>query len=294
MLITGCSSGIGIETARALSSTGCKLFLTARNLPKARTALGTILEPGRVELLEMDLMSLASVRKAADEFKSRSDRLDVMICNAGIMCPPTLEPTEEGFESQFGVNHLAHFLLFNLLKEMMLRSSTKERNSRVVMVSSSGHRNSGILVDDYNFKKDPYTPGKGYGQSKTANIYMANEIERRYGERRLHANSLMPGGIMTGLQAHFDKETRKQMGSNLMCKNAEQGASTSVLAAVGADWEGIGGRYLEDCEEAPLLGKEWSWTEPGYVKHAFDEKLEKRLWNDSLVMVGLTNDPNHL
>jgi NAD(P)-dependent dehydrogenase (short-subunit alcohol dehydrogenase family) len=171
MLITGCYSGIGIETARALSSTGCNLFLTARNIPKARSALQSIVEPGRVELLEMDIMSLASVRNAAEKFKKQSERLDVLICNAGIMCPPTLARTEEGFESQFGVNHLAHFLLFNLLKETMLRSSTKERSSRVVMVSSSGHRNSGGLVGDCNFKKGEYAPGKAYGQSKTANVY---------------------------------------------------------------------------------------------------------------------------
>lgn len=158
------------------------------------------------------------------------------------------------------------------------------------MVSSSGHRNGGILVGDYNFAKEGYGAGRAYGQSKTANVYMANEIERRYGGRCLRANSVMPGGIMTGLQVHFSEEERRMMGQQPVCKSPEQGAATTILAAVGKKWEGVGGKYLEDCEEAPLLGDEWSWLEPGYVAHVFDEEMEKRLWGDSLEMVGLRED----
>ena len=259
-------------------------------LDKAINVLSGVLEPGRVELLEMDLNSLGSVRKAAKVFMDKSKVLNVPVCNAGIMCIPTHVKTEDGFEQQFGVNHLAHFLLFNFLKSLLLSSSTPEFNSRVVMVSSSGHRNGGILVGDYDFVNEEYGAGRAYGQSKTANVYMANEIERRYGGKGLNAISVMPGGIMTELKIHFPEEDRKIMGLQPICKNPEQGGATTVLVAVGKEWEGIGGIYLEDCEEAPLLGNELSWHEPGYVAHVFDERLEKKLWLDSVGMVGLKDD----
>lgn len=293
MLITGCSSGIGIETARALSSTGSTLFLTARNLPKAETALKGILEPGRVELLEMDMNSLASVRKGAAEFRSRNEKLggklNVLIANAGIMAIPTLEKTEDGFESQFGVCHLSHFLLFNLVKDLLLASSTPEFKSRVVTVSSIGHAAGGISAGDYAFEKpgNEYSPWKSYGQAKTANIYMANEITRRYASQGLFANSLMPGGIMTGLQTHVSAEQKKSWDGNPGMKSIEQGAATTVLAAVGKEWEGVGGKYLDDCHEAAAKKPDSMY---GYAPHAFDEAQEKRLWVDSLKMVGLKDD----
>ncbi|KAF4619106.1 hypothetical protein G7Y89_g14742 [Cudoniella acicularis] len=259
ILITGCSSGIGIETARSLSSTGCALFLTARNIPEAESALEGILEPGRVELLEMDMESLGSVRKGTTEFRTRNEklggRLNVLICNAGVMAIPTQEKTKDGFEMQLGVNHLSHFLLFNLLKDIMLESSTDKFQSRVVMVASSGHSGSGILAGNYGFKKEEYGAGKAYGQSKTANIYMANEIERRY------------------------DEAQKNWWQWKGVKSTEQGAATTVLAAVGKEWEGVGGKYLEDCQDAPMFVEGGEPSDPGYSSWAFNEVLEKRLHN---------------
>lgn len=160
------------------------------------------------------------------------------------MAIPTLEKTEDGFESQFGVNHLSHFLLFEQLKPLLLKSSAPEFNSRVVMVSSVGHLAGGIYPGSYTFETEEYTPWKAYGQAKTANIYMANEIERRYGSKGLHANSLMPGGIMTGLQAHVDEEIKKGWKDFTGMKSQDQGAATTVLAAVGKELEGVGGIYL--------------------------------------------------
>lgn len=244
ILITGTSSGIGISTAQSLATTGATLFLAARNLPKARAALGSLLDSDKVHLLEMDHTSLDSVRKAAEEFKSKSDGLNILIANAGIMAVPTLEKTKDGFESQFGVNHLSHFLLFKLLEPLLLKSSTPEFNSRVVMVASSGHRGGSIYPGDYTFEKEEYNGWKGYGQSKTANIYMANQIERLYGSKGLHANSLMPGGILTGLQAHVSADLVKAWDGFPGMKSPEQGAATTVLAAVGKEWEGVGGKYL--------------------------------------------------
>lgn len=293
ILITGCSSGIGIETARALSTTGAKLFLSVRDMAKGQSALSDILKPGQVELLKMDLNSLDSVGAAANEFLGHSKTLNILINNAGVMATPKGK-TADGFETQFGTNHLAHFLLFQLLKPTLLRSSSPEFNSRVVAVSSSGHRNGGIRTDDYGFEKTEYTPWSAYAQSKTANIYMANEIERRYGARGLHGLSLHPGGIMTGLQKHVPdsvkQEWAKTEGIVLYIQNAEQGAATTVYAALSKEWEGKGGKYLEQCAECPPVEEGFTPASVGYVPHAYDEEKEKRLWKDSLKMVGLEDD----
>ncbi|KAH7411380.1 WW domain-containing oxidoreductase [Cadophora sp. MPI-SDFR-AT-0126] len=288
-IVTGASSGIGTETGRALAATGGKVFLTVRNLKKGEEACKSFLEPGRVELLEMDNNSLASVRKAAKEILSKSDRLNVLVNNAGIMAAPFAE-TEDGFESQFGTNHLAHFLFFNLLKDILIASSTSDFHSRVVNVSSLGHLECDVFRGDYNFDKEEYTPWKSYGQSKTANIHMANEIENRYGSQGLHGLSLHPGGIWTNLQRHLSTEQIDQWkstpGVDNMMKSEEQGAATSVLAAVGEDFEGVGRIYLADCAiELPKAeAKEGQY---GYAPWAFNKESEAKLWDDSLRMVGL-------
>lgn len=288
-LITGCSSGIGIETAKALNTTGAKLFLEVRDTAKGEAALSDILKPGHVELLKMDLNSLDSVRSAAEDFKKKSKVLNILINNAGVMATPEGK-TADGFETQFGTNHLAHFLLFQLLKPTLLSSSTPTFNSRVVCVSSSGHRAAGIRVDDYNFEKGDYSPWAAYGQSKTANIYMANEIERRYTEKGLHGLSLMPGGIMTGLQVHVaDQLAASLEAAKDYMKSPEQGAATTVYAALSKEWEGKGGRYLEDCQEAAEAdGRSAQAT--GYHHRAYNVEGEKKLWADSLKFVGIADD----
>ena len=294
VLITGCSSGIGIETARAFAATGAVLYLTVRNPSKGKDALSSILSPGRVELLEMDNQSLASVRSAAKTFLSKSKTLNILINNAGIMALPEATKTADGFEAQFATNHLAHFLLFPLLKPTIQASATQEFPSRVVCVSSSGHRAGGPNFGDYNFDKGGYSPWVAYGQSKTASIYMANEIERRYSSRNLHALSLHPGGISTGLQKHVSEDMSAQWSTipNLenYTKSPEQGAATTMYAALSGDWKGKGGRFLEDCDEAPPLKENASPIDIGYAPHAYDEKGEKQLWADSLKMVGEEDD----
>ncbi|XPS72184.1 hypothetical protein M3J09_004350 [Ascochyta lentis] len=202
-LITGISSGIGIETARALKSTGMHVFGAVRNMKKARAALEGDLEPGHLELLEMDMNSLASVRVCAKEFLSKSNGLNVLVANAGVMMTPE-GTTADGFELQFGTNHLAHFLLFQLLKPTLLASATPDFGSRVIFLSSVGHCGGAFAFsnsDTINFVSKPYDPVAAYAQSKLAAVYMANEIERRFSSRHLHAFSAMPGGIWTGLQA---------------------------------------------------------------------------------------------
>ena len=286
-IVTGASAGIGVETGRALAATGGKVFLTARDLKKGEAACSSFLEPGRVELLEMDNNSLSSVRAAAATFLSKSSKLNVLINNAGIMAAPEGK-TADGFESQFGTNHLAHFLFFCLVKDAMLASSTPSFHSRVVNVSSSGHRGGEVQFGNYGFESGNYTPFRGYGQSKTANIYMANEIENRYGAQGLHGLALMPGGIWTGLQKYIPSEMMDKWKStpnaDNFIKSPEQGAATSVYAAVGGAYEGKGRMYLEDCDTAgPTVDGNL-----GFSAYAFDKEKEARLWEDSLKMVGLT------
>jgi NAD(P)-dependent dehydrogenase (short-subunit alcohol dehydrogenase family) len=292
-LITGCSSGIGIETARALKATGARLFLTARDLTKGRKALGDILQPGQVDLLLLDLNSLASVRAFAAEFLQASgNKLNILINNAGIMATPE-GTTEDGFESQFGTNHLAHFLLFQLIKPALLSSSSPQFQSRVVSVASMGHRYFAPKMDNLMLTGE-YESNQAYANSKTANIYFANEIERRYGNQGLHALSLHPGGIWTGLQIHTPPEMMEGYKANeavqKYMKSVEQGAATSVWAAIAKVWEGKGGKYLEDCQISPPVPEGYSLLDRGYEKWAFDAENEAKLWKLSNEWVGFKEE----
>ncbi|RFU28882.1 hypothetical protein B7463_g7443, partial [Scytalidium lignicola] len=291
IFITGVSSGIGIETARSLYTTGATLYVTARDLQKAKTALPDIIDSPRVHLLELDLNSLVSVRKCAAEFLAKEKKLNILICNAGVMATPEGR-TEDGFETQFGTNHLAHFLLFNLLKQTLLTASTPEFNSRVVMVASIAHRRTTINFDNINLE-GIYDKGEAYGQSKTANVWMANELDRRYGSKGLHAWSLQPGGIDSGLSRHMTEEELAYFRTDpylvKMFKSPQQGAATSILAATAKEFEGKGGKYLEDCQVIGPWDGVGRFT-PGYGPHAYDAEGAKRLWKVSLGLVGLKDE----
>ncbi|KAG6357515.1 hypothetical protein INS49_013392 [Diaporthe citri] len=295
IVITGTSSGLGIETARALSLTGAKLFLTARNLEKAKTALGSLLESELAELIKMDNTSLSSVRAAAETILQKSNgQVNILINNAGVMAIPKLEYTKDGVEMQFGTNHLSHFLFFQLLKPALLASASPELSSRVVNLSSSAHHIAPINESgNYNFEKGGYDGWVSYGQSKTANIYMANEIERRYGSRGLHATSVHPGVIFTGLMQHVDPATLKELKNEELAKSMkspEQGAATTVWAAIGQEWEHKGGEFLADCGRTSLASGDDGIDSKGYAAHAHNPEGEARLWRDSLKMVGLQDD----
>ncbi|KAF4545911.1 Short-chain dehydrogenase protein [Lasiodiplodia theobromae] len=292
ILITGCSSGLGVETVRALVRTGATIYATARSLEKAQDALGGLAKLDRVHLLHLDLNSLSSVRACASEFLSKGRKLNILISNAAVMATPDGRTTD-GFETQFGVNHLAHFLLFWLLKPTLLESSTPAFQSRVVIVSSSAHRGSEVHIDNINLIGE-YDGWKAYGQSKTALIWTANEIDRRYGHRGLHAVSLHPGGIATGLQVHIPEE-QKQAWANSEAllstwKNVEQGAATTVCGAVAACLEGRGGLYLEDCQIAGPWNPATGITGSGYAPCVLDEEKAAKLWSKSLELLDLDND----
>ena len=300
ILITGASSGIGVETARALHSTGAHIFLAVRDLAKTEKVRQDILASsagsggqgqGAIDLLQLDLTSLDSVRQCAAAFLSQSRQLHVLVCNAGVMATPQGK-TQDGFETQLGVNHVAHFLLFQLLRDALLHSSTASFNSRVVMLSSSGHEYSPVLFDDLDLSTRGYDPFVAYGQSKTANIYMALEIERRYGSRGLHSTALHPGGIITELARHLDESVVQRILTDEVAKimkTAQQGAATTVWAAVSKEWEGEGGKYPDNVgvsklkDESTVIGS-------GYVPYAYDADAAKRLWTESLRMVGMQED----
>jgi len=249
----------------------------------------------KVEIVKMELDSLQSVREAAADFLKRSKTLNVLIGNAGVMATPEGK-TKDGLETQFGVNHVAHFLLFELLRPILLASSTPAFPSRVVCVSSAAHRQSSVNLDDLNFAKGGYDPWKAYGQSKTANIWMATEIERRYGSQGVHATAVHPGVIMTKLARHLDDAHAARLRTPEMqtsLKSAEQGAATTVWAAVGKEWANRGGKYLEDVGEAGARDPDVPITVfgvPGYMPWAYDSEGAKKLWTISLQLVGRTED----
>lgn len=308
IFITGCSSGIGVETARALSSTGATLYLTARDLTKAREALGPDLaKDPKVHLLKLDLDSLESVRTCAKEFLSKSDKLNILITNAGIRHVP-FSKTKDGFERHFAVNHLAHFLLAHMLLPMLQQSSRFGFESRVVALSSTAHRHSPIMFTDLNFEQPGvYGKEKGYAQSKLANVYMASEITRRYGlaaraqeppRPGVWGLAVHPGGIRSGLQKHSDawEVVTWYYARNLMkllhyMKSTEQGAATTVVAAVAKRFEARGGLYLEDCGLAVPVRKGWGLIDPGYVPGRTDnEEDARRLWAVGCQLVGVRDD----
>lgn len=290
ILITGCSSGIGLETAKALFATGATLYLTARNIPKARDALGDIASSDRVHLLKLDLESLNSVRTAATAFSSMSKTLNVFIANAGVMaCPEGC--TKDGFELHLGTNHLSHFLLFNLLKPILLSSSTPEFNSRAIFVTSAAHHYSEVNFDNINLH-GTYDSNIAYAQSKTANLWTSNEIARRYGSRGLHAWAVNPGFVQSEIGRHLSPEQNEYFQTSFASefKTAEQGASSSVWAATAKVLEGKGGKYLEECEYSTPWKEENGPFGFGYTPWAYDAEKEGKLWEISSKLVGIADE----
>ncbi|KAH7245264.1 hypothetical protein BKA59DRAFT_511219 [Fusarium tricinctum] len=294
VLITGGNQGIGLETARALHATGATVFITARSSAKLEQGINDIVSWPEVKStapvygIELRLDSLKSVRAAAETFLARSEKLNVLVLNAGVMATPGGR-TEDGFETQFGTNHLGHFLLFQLLKTALVASATPLLQSRVISLTSKAHLTGGVRFEDLNFEKEPYDPWLAYAQSKTANIYFAAELERRYKNKEVHALAVHPGSILTNLTQHVDRsqfDLSGDLGQHL--KSPSQGAATTVYAALSKDWEGRGGRYLSNCAEEPPLepGIDPVSVHPGYAPWIYNEDLEYKLWSESNRLVG--------
>lgn len=287
VLVTGASSGIGHETARALAARGAEVILTARDTAKGEAVAADIrARTGNphVAVEAVELGSLASIRAFADRFLARWDTLDVLVNNAGVMACPFMH-TADGFEQQFGANHLGHFLLTGLLLPALRRGAP----ARVVSVSSRGHHMSPVVFDDIHFARRPYDKWLAYGQSKTANVLFAVGLERRFAADGVHAFALHPGAIMTELARHLVPEDitflQSRGGSGgLRFKTVEAGAATSVFAATAPELEGRGGTYLEDCHVAAVNDAEGALT--GVKSYAIDPALADRLWTVSEEAVG--------
>lgn len=294
ILVTGVSAGLGVETARALAAHGADVVGAARDLAKAERATDAVraaaaASGGSFELIALDLASLTSVRAAADALVADGRPFDVIITNAGVMAAP-FGKTADGFETQFGTNHLGHFTFVNRIASLI------KEGGRLVSLASSGHRFSNVDLDDPNFDRGDYDPWIAYGRAKTANILFAVEFDRRHKGRGIRAAALHPGGIQTELARHLDDgalealveqinaSARAAGGEAFEFKSIPQGAATSVWAAAVADPGAIGGRYLEDCHVAELAEDEG--LRAGVRAYALDPDNAKALWAKSEEMVG--------
>lgn len=291
-LVTGGYSGLGQETARAMAAKGAHVILSGRDATKLSAAADAIAEDtsAKVDTLICDLASLDSVRKAAAEANERFDKIDLLINNAGVMACDQAK-TADGFEMQFGTNHIGHFLLTNLLVPLL----QKGERPRIVNLSSRGHHIAPVDLDDPNFENRPYEKWQSYGQSKTANVLFAVGLEDRLSAKGIHAYSLHPGGIMTNLSRHMSEEDMANLMERIR-KSAEergenpepfktipQGAATTCWVATADELEGTGGLYCEDCHVADEDNES---TGGGVRSYAVDKGNADRLWSLSEEMVG--------
>ena len=291
VLVTGVSAGLGVETARALAAHGAEVTGAARDLSKAREATKAA-GVRAIDLIELDLADLASVRRAADQLVAAGKPFDLVIANAGVMATP-IGHTKDGFETQFGTNHLGHFVLVNRIASLF------KPGARLVCLSSAGHRFSDVRLDDPNFERTEYAPFVAYGRSKTANILFAVEFDRRHKGKGVRAAAVHPGGIQTELGRYMTPEIIQQLMDNIAAtqaaagapqfewKTIPQGAATSVWAGVVAAADAVGGRYCEDCHVARIVDSDAEVRE-GVRGYALDPDHAKALWAKSEDLVGET------
>ena len=298
ILVTGVSAGLGIETARSLVAHGAQVVGAARDLAKAKAATAQVQKDaarggGSFELVELDLASLKSVRACADRLLEKGEPFDVVIANAGVMATP-FGHTADGFETQFGTNHLGHFVLVNRIASLI------RAGGRLINLSSAGHRYSNVDLEDPNFERTPYEPFVAYGRSKTANILFAVAFDKRHRGRGVRAAAVHPGGIQTELGRYADpgriekvvEEINQQLAAQgkppFQWKTIPQGAATSVWSGVVATADEIGGRYCENCHVGEIVpeGTPITAVSEGVRGYALDPKNAEKLWKKSEELVG--------
>jgi NAD(P)-dependent dehydrogenase (short-subunit alcohol dehydrogenase family) len=297
-LITGVSAGLGVETARALVARGAHVAGAARDLAKAQAATASVrgeaaANGGSFELIELDLAELKSVRAAADRLLAKGDPFDVVIANAGVMATP-FGHTADGFETQFGTNHLGHFVFVNRIAPLI------RTGGRVINLASSGHRFANVDLEDPHFERTPYDPFVAYGRSKTANILFSVAFDARHRERGVRSAAVHPGGIQTELGRHLDATALPAMIDRINqqlaaegkapfeFKTISQGAATSVWAATVGPADEIGGRYCENSHVGEIVSDDAviSPLSEGVRAYALDAVAAEALWKKSEELVG--------
>lgn len=284
VVLTGASSGIGVETARALGKAGADLVLGVRDLAKGETAAGAIAADvtGGMRVERLDLADLGS---AADFAGQIAGPVDLLIANAGVSKTPG-KHLPNGLDIRFATNHLGHFLLAHRLKRQMAM-----RGCRLIVVSSAAHKGMPVRLDDLQWTKREHFDGAAYAESKSANILFALEANRRWSGEGILAHAIIPGSALTGLQRFHGDALKRQIGFinedgsvDDMVKTAAQAAATSVWAASAPELEGRGGLVLEDCAEALPVGPD---THPwmGYDTSIADPEVAGLLWEHSLELV---------
>ena len=298
ILVTGVSAGLGVETARSLAAHGAQVIGAARDLTKAEAATRQVRKDaaaagGSFKLIELDLASLKSVRTSADQLVAKGEPLDVIIANAGVMATP-FGHTADGFETQFGTNHLGHFVFVNRIASLL------HEGGRLINLSSSGHRYSNVDLGDPNFERSPYDPWVAYGRSKTANILFAVAFDKRHWRRGVRAAAVHPGGIRTELGRHLDpsqfegivdqinQQLAREGKPSFQWKTIPQGAATSVWAAVVASADEIGAQYCENCHVGHIVRDNVTITaiSEGVRGYALDPENAEALWKKSEELVG--------
>jgi NAD(P)-dependent dehydrogenase (short-subunit alcohol dehydrogenase family) len=298
VLITGVSAGLGVETARALAARGAQVVGAARDLAKAQAATAIVRSDaaangGSFELIELDLANLKSVRAAADRLLAKGDPFDVVIANAGVMATP-FGHTADGFETQFGTNHLGHFVFVNRIAPLI------RAGGRLINLASSGHRFANVDLDDPHFERTPYDPFVAYGRSKTANVLFSVAFDARHRGRGVRSAAVHPGGIQTELGRHLDAtalpamidQINQQLAAEgkapFEFKTIPQGAATSVWAATVGPADEIGGRYCENSHVGEIVSDDAiiSPLSEGVRAYALDPEAAEALWKKSEELVG--------
>ncbi|MBM0279048.1 SDR family NAD(P)-dependent oxidoreductase [Micromonospora tarensis] len=278
-IVTGGSSGIGVETARALASAGAQVTLAVRNPDAGHQAADDITASTGNDQVLVAPLDLADQGSVADFVANWDGPLHILVNNAGIMAAP-LSRTPQGWEMQFATNHLGHFALATGLRPALAAGD----GARVVSVSSAAHLRSPVVFEDIQYDHREYDPWQAYGQSKTANVLFAVAATRRWADDGIFTNSLMPGAVQTNLQRYVSEEelNRIRAGNAAAWKSVEQGAATSVLVAASPLLDGVGGRYFEDCQQAAPARP---GARTGVAEYALDPEAAERLWQVSTALL---------
>lgn len=279
-VVTGATSGLGQESVRALLAAGATVVLSGRDAAKVEATAAKFPDQNRIRTAIFDLSNLQSVARGAAEIADQVDKIDILINNAGIMAVPE-QPSVDGIEMQFAANFVGHFLLTRLLLPRLVAAG----QSRVINLSSGGHKLSDVRFDDFNFEEENYDKWLAYGQAKTAMSLFGVALTKRFSDQGLYSNAVHPGAVLTGLGRHMTREDIKDMvkGSaiadrKMVYLSAEEGAATQVWAATSPDLAGKGGLYLEKCTVAKIAAEN-DGQEDGVLSYALDEQNADKLWH---------------